>query len=97
MNIFGGDTTVIFVDCFTLQNLFDKHNITHIDFLSIDIEGGEEAAIQSIDFAKVTIDIIVVENNFNEQHLRNYLETKGYVLINHLGKDDVYVLRGYYE
>lgn len=95
MQIFGGDKQVIWVDCCTLQNLFEKNMITHVDFLSIDIEGGEKAAIQSIDFSAVTIDVIAIENNFNETELKKYLETKGYVLKVHIGKDDIYIRKDF--
>lgn len=95
MNIFGGGKQVIWVDCCTLKSLFEKHMITHIDFLSIDIEGGEKEALQSIDFAAVTINVIVVENNFNGTSLKEYLEAKGYILKAHIGKDDIYLRKGY--
>lgn len=95
MHIFGGDKQIVWVDCCTLKSLFEKYMITHIDFLSIDIEGGEEEALQSIDFDTVTIDIIVVENNFNETILKEYLKDKGYELKAHIGKDDIYIRKGY--
>jgi FkbM family methyltransferase len=91
MQQFGGDKTVITVACRTLQNLFEKYNLRHIDLLSVDIEGGELAAIKSIDFDKVHIDVILIENNFNESYVKDYLEAKNYLLINHIGKDDIYV------
>lgn len=91
MHQFGGDKTVISVDCITLQGLFDKHNLTSIDLLSIDIEGGELSAIKSIDFDKVYVDVILIENNFNENYVKDYLETKNYLLVQHIGKDDIYV------
>jgi len=95
MNIFGGGKQIILIDCCTLKSLFEKHKVTHIDFLSIDIEGGEKTALQSIDFAAVTIDVIVVENNFNETHLKEYLECQGYALKEHIGRDDIYIRKGY--
>lgn len=95
MCVFGGGKEVILVDCCTLKSLFKKHMITRIDFLSIDIEGGEQAALESIDFSEVTIDVIVVENNFNETMIKDYLVTKDYVLRAHIGKDDIYIRRGY--
>lgn len=45
----------------TLQSIFHEYDVTRIHLLSIDIEGGELAAIQSIDFSKVYIDIIIFE------------------------------------
>lgn len=91
MHQFGGDKTVIMVDCIPLQKLFDKYSLNHIDLLSIDIEGGELAAIKSIDFDKVYIDVILIENNFDENYVKDYLEAKNYLFIKHIGKDDIYV------
>ena len=36
-------------------------NITHIDFFSLDVEGLEEAILKTIQFDKITIDILSVE------------------------------------
>lgn len=93
ISVFGGNKKIISVNCCILQDLLDKHNIKHIDFLSIDTEGGETFIIKSIDFEKISIDIIIVENNFNESDIKNYLETKNYILIEHIGKDDIYIKR----
>lgn len=91
MNIFGGSKEVIFVQCSPLQDVLDKYHISHIDLLSIDIEGGEEAAIRSIDLDKINVGVILIENNFNEPTIKNYLIPKGYTLISHIGKDDLYI------
>jgi len=93
MQQFGGDQVVIFVKCSTLQAVFDKYGLSHINLLSIDIEGAEEEAIRSIDFKKVTIDVILVENNFNESIVNDYLSTQNYEWIERIGKDDIYIRR----
>lgn len=49
------------VPCSPVQNILDKHNITRIDFLSIDIEEASEFALDTIDFSRVSIDVILVE------------------------------------
>lgn len=90
MVTFGGNKEIIYVDCITINDLLKKYTISHIDLLSIDIEGGEEAIIKSINFDNVTIDVIVVENNFNELGIKEYLLDKGYIYITRLGKDDIY-------
>ena len=57
IKIRGGKTNIINVETFTLKTICDTHNIKKIDYLSIDVEGGELSVIQSIDFNKVFIDI----------------------------------------
>lgn len=81
----------ITVPCFTLEYILDKHNIKHVDYMSIDTEGSELQVIQGINFNKVTIDVIDVENNYNETHVKQYLEQHGYRLHHKLNIDDIYV------
>ena len=44
-----------------LKDILDKHNIKKIDFLNIDIEGGEYEVISSINLDKFKIKVICVE------------------------------------
>lgn len=74
-----------------LSNLLDKHKVTEIDFCTIDTEGGEFDIIKTIDFDKYKINIILVENNYKESNVKDYLETKGYKLVTTLTIDDVFV------
>lgn len=90
---YGGDKEVILVECTTLKMLFEKYKVSHIDLLSIDIEGGEREAIQTIEFDKIKIDTIVIENNFNEDDIKNMLISKGYKFLIRLGKDDIFQLK----
>lgn len=94
---FGGSKEIILVNCTTLSDIFLKHKINYIDLLSIDIEGGEEAAIKTINFDKIKINIIVIENNFNENKIRNFLFSKGYKHLTRVGKDDIYQIKGAHE
>jgi FkbM family methyltransferase len=77
-------TSVIEVTCFTLQALFDHHGLTHIDYLSLDVEGHELKAVESIDFSKTKVDVMSIENSpagasaasFLVDH-RGYRQVKG--------------------
>lgn len=51
------------VTCFTLQHIFDQFGINHVDYLSLDVESYEMHAVHGIDFNKVLIDVITVENS----------------------------------
>ena len=65
------------VPCKQLKTIFHVHHIDHIDFLSIDIESQSEIALQSIDFNRVNISVIVVECRQVSWCIQ-FLKTKGY-------------------
>ncbi len=59
-------------------------DITHIDFMSMDIERGEFEALQGIDFDKYTFSLMAIEhNNVAEaiEKITALLESKGYKLL----------------
>ena len=49
--------------CVLLGDEFTARDIRHIDLMSMDLEGHEEAALRSIDWGRVTIDHILCEAN----------------------------------
>lgn len=49
--------------CIPLQHILDKHNVTHVDFFSLDVEGAEMDVLKTIDFLKVTISVFMVETH----------------------------------
>lgn len=91
----GGSYQVIDVQCYLLNKLLEENNITHINFLSIDTEGGEFEILSSIDFSKFIIDVITVENNYNDPRYVPFLEEKGYDFITSLAQDFLFVRKGF--
>ena len=79
----GGKTEIITVNTKKLETICEKHNISHINYLSIDVEGAEFEVIKSINFDKVFIDIIGFENNYNDTSLPiiKYLEDRNFKII----------------
>lgn len=51
----------ITVNCMTINQLFDKHNLININILFIDAEGIDDKIIKSIDFNRYSIDSIYFE------------------------------------
>ena len=80
----GSTTEVIKVTTKKLETIFDENKISHINYLSIDVEGAEFEVIKSINFDKVFIDVIEFENNFYDVSIPiiQYLEGKNYVVCN---------------
>lgn len=82
---------IITVNTEILENLLEKHMIYHVDFCSIDTEGSELDIIKTIDFKKYKIDMFMIENNYNDRNVKEYLEKNNYKFITRLKIDDVYV------
>lgn len=83
---------IITTNCYLLEDILREHGITHIDYLSVDTEGGELDILKSINLCNVDIEIIGVEVNFADMRpaIKEYMEENGYVLIQTVGADDIY-------
>ena len=79
----GSTTEIIKVNTNKLETIFDKNNISKVNYLSIDVEGAEFEVIKSINFDKVFIDVIGFENNYDDtsKPIINYLKQKNYIVI----------------
>ena len=84
------DYNYLEVECTTFSQLTEKSNI---DYLSLDIEGGELEILQSIDFNQKNISVISVEANTNEEAntLNNFLSSKNFTLNKIMGVDLIFV------
>ncbi len=82
---FGGTQTVIQVPSVPLSTLLEKHKLSRVHYMSIDVEGSEFSVIRTIDFAKVFIDVIGFENNYSDASVPiiEYLTAQGYQRIQH--------------
>lgn len=76
----------ITVQCCRLDELMKQHNIKHVDYLSLDVEGGEMNVLRSINWDEVTIDVLSVEGNYSECWVahRAFLAEKGYIFVRRL-------------
>lgn len=79
----GSTTEMITVNTKKLETIFSEHNITHVNYLSIDVEGAEFEVIKSINFDKVFIDVIGFENNYDDTSIPiiEYLEKHNFMVI----------------
>jgi FkbM family methyltransferase len=91
VNSFGGEVINIKIPVFKLKTILDIHNITDVDYCSIDTEGSEFNVIKSIDFDKVNIKIFSIENNYGDTTIKKYLEGKGYFLYKKIQWDDIFI------
>lgn len=85
----GGHKDIKNIEVVGFMEFLLNESIDHIDYLSIDIEGGEEEILMSIDFNKINISVMSVENNYDDPRIINYMKDKGYNHIK-LHIDDIY-------
>ena len=79
----GGKSENITVETKRIDTICKDHKITHIHYLTIDVEGAEFSVIKSINFNDVFIDIIQFENNYKDTALEiiKFLENKNFQVI----------------
>ena len=69
-----------------------------IDYLSIDIEGGEMDLLNSINFEKNIIKVISVENNIpKEQNFKNFFDEKNFIYIDRIGQDEIFYNNNFFR
>ena len=91
VNQYGGRINKIKIPVYKLQTIIDKYNMYDVDYCSIDTEGSEFNIIKSIDFTKTRIKLFTIENNYGNEDIKDYLETKGYFLYRKLQCDDIFL------
>lgn len=90
---YGGSTKLVKVPCFTLTSLLQEFNMTEIDFMSLDVEGGEMGVLKGIDFTKIKIKVITIEDNYgDEQAYDALLFPHGYKKLARVQWDIIYYL-----
>lgn len=88
----NGSYSIERVPVYTLKSLFEKYTITHVDYLSLDTEGSEMEILEGIDFDKVYIKAMTIENMYFGTELSNFMRSKGFKKVARLFNcDDVYV------
>lgn len=81
---------LIRVRSYALPGLLRAHGISHVDFLSLDTEGGELDLLKSLDLAALGVRAIAIENNYGGPDIERYLSQAGYNLAAFMGCDEIY-------
>ncbi|CAN8062616.1 unnamed protein product [Agarophyton chilense] len=78
---FGNGTQgeVVEMRCIRLQSVLDRARISHVDFLSVDVEGHELQVLHGIDWKRTRVDIISVEVTPSFEGVQRFLQGLGYV------------------
>ena len=91
----GGERRELDMPCHTIEGLAHDHGMSRIDYLSIDTEGGELEILESVDFSRLDVNLITVENNYGDPRFRAVLGRSGFRLIARIARDEVYQHRRY--
>ncbi len=95
--IHGGEIKAIQVQGYSPKTIFEKYDLEKIDYLSLDIEGGEYEVLKSIDFKTVDITCLSVENNpWNKKRTTPLMRKAGYHLAFRFFNDYFYVKKNYF-
>lgn len=86
----GGKKIEIVVDMVSLDTI-DGLKSKKIDFISIDTEGTELDIVSSINFNTLDIKLLVVENNYKDNRIKDYLNSQGFELMFKLDCDEVFI------
>uniref|UniRef100_A0A2P2IF97 Protein Star-like n=2 Tax=Hirondellea gigas TaxID=1518452 RepID=A0A2P2IF97_9CRUS len=81
-------TTYASVQCFPLASMLLALNTSHVDLLSLDVEGSEPAILRSMPWSQFTVSVLLVEHH-GEKHGRdmqfhNFLASQGFMMYDHL-------------
>jgi len=93
INKMGGDSNIVPIKTTKLSTILRDHNVTHVNYLSIDVEGGEMAVLESIDYNATFIDIIDFEANYPDtaDQIVKYLENNNFKFLTKLGHDIIMI------
>jgi FkbM family methyltransferase len=85
-----GRTTEVTVGTVTLNEILDNRGIKTIDFLSMDIEGSEPAALRGFDILRFKPRLVCIEAlERNRPHLKEYFSENNYRRIERYSKWDI--------
>ncbi len=75
----------------TLDEVLQAAGLTHLTYLSLDLEGMEDRALAGLDFAKYRAELIIVEDRVEHLRTHRLLQSKGYKLVRRNGSNHWYV------
>ena len=77
-----------------LPLILEEHGCERIDYASIDTEGAELGILQTIDFKRFRFHVMSIENNYQNQKVRELMAANGFERVHVFhGYDELYVNR----
>ena len=87
----GADDKVFEAELMTLTEVLDAAGVSHLDYLSLDLEGMELEAMQGLDFKRFKPALVIVEDRLDNLSRHHYLKGNGYKLVRRNGSNHWYV------
>jgi len=78
------------VETRTLADILSEHRLSQVDYLSLDIEGGELDVLKTFPFEAVKVGIFSIENALGHPEIHALMTARGYRLVEFLGVDEIY-------
>jgi len=75
----------------TLNSILEDMNISHVDAVSIDAESHEKQILEGFNLDKYQPKVLVIENYYKEEWMREFMKSKNYKLEKMLSVNDCYV------
>ena len=75
----------------TLAGLLREYRLSRVDYISLDIEGGEIPVLESFPFNEFDIHYWSIENNKREDRIFEIMSENNYDLLEYAGQDEIYV------
>jgi len=90
----GFSTSRILVDTVSPADVLIEHGLTDVDYVSIDIEGGELGALQGLMGKGINIKVLGIENNYKDGTVKKFMKEHGYARFSRIKTDDFFKPEG---
>lgn len=91
LSVYGGEARTVETKVRRLDDLLVEHAIDHVDLLTIDVEGGELAVLESLSLRRFRVQAVLIENPHRRWKVAAAFRDQGYQLLARISSDEVYV------
>ena len=77
--------------------VLESVNTTVIDLWSLDVEGAELQVLQSIDFRRVAVHVIIIERNHHDREIEQVLVKAGFMYLREQRGNRLWVNDSWYK
>lgn len=74
----------------SIRDILEDAGIDRIDYVSLDVEGGEMAVLKSFPFETIQVAAWSIENIDDRSEISSFMAGKGYEVIEFVGMDEIY-------